>query len=85
MTNAELDKLEKLYKEATPGVWFVRSHPNFKPFIQAPRANPNDPYDIELLGDDDTIYPTRNEDMAFIVAMHENFKALIETARKGIQ
>ena len=83
-TLEELDKLEKLYKEATQGVWFVRSHPRLKSFIQAPRVNPDDPYDIELLGEDDTLYPTRDQDMAFIVAMHEQFPALIAAARRAL-
>ena len=64
----DLDELEKLALAATKGPWHVRSHPRLGSFIQAPRQNPGDPYDIELLSDDDTLYETRSQDMAFIVA-----------------
>jgi hypothetical protein len=59
-----------LVGQATPGDWRVRqgrSEQEF--FIQAPRLDPNDPYDIEVLGEDDTLYPTRRADADAIVAL----------------
>lgn len=78
MSNAS-QKLLKLLEYATPGKWFVREHPGNQErfFVQAPRLQPTDPYDIEVLGDDDTLYPTRRHDADFIVEAHESLPAIL--------
>lgn len=58
-------------EKATKGPWERRNPPMRgigKPFVQAPRAKPDDPYDIEVLGEDDTLYPTREQDIDFIAS-----------------
>lgn len=61
-------ELRRLAEAATPGVWVKRSHPMMPSFVQAQRLNPSDPYDIEIMGEDDTLYPTREADVDFIAA-----------------
>jgi hypothetical protein len=85
----DLDKLENLHQSTTPGPWKVRQPPDgaraclgMKGFIEAPRIKPEDAHKIEILGEDTTLYPTRDEDMAWIVAAHEAFPAMLaEIAR----
>ena len=62
----------------TPGNWIARKGRGLPAFVQAPRLNKTDPYDIEILGDDDTLYPTRSADVEFIAAANpERVAALL--------
>lgn len=55
---------------ASPGTWRVREGADASQFfIQAPRLDPQHPYDIEVLGEDDTLYPTRRADADAIVGL----------------
>lgn len=82
----DLDQLEKLADAATPGTWAVRSMRGMTSFIQAPRIDPKHPYDIELLGEDETLYPTREADMQYIVAVQPKvLKQLIAEVRAARQ
>jgi hypothetical protein len=82
----DLDQLEKLADAATPGTWEVRSMRGMPSFIQAPRIDPEHPYDIELLGEDDTLYPTREADLQYIVAVQPQvLKQLITEVRAARQ
>lgn len=80
----DLEQLENLHQSTTPGPWTVRRAPaNFHMggadgFIEAPRLRPEDAHAIEILGEDTTLYPNRDDDMAWIVAAHEAFPALID-------
>lgn len=84
----DLYKLENLHQSTTPGPWKVRSiqdptgDRSFLPFVQAPRISWGAPYDIEILSDDETLYPTRDADMAWIVAAHEAFPAMLDRIRE---
>lgn len=62
---------------ATPGKWIVRQQGNNASqfFVQAPRLSPTDPYDIEVLGEDDTLYPTRRADADAIVGLFQFMRA----------
>ena len=81
-TNADLEQLEHLANAATTGQWKKRSHPVLPSFIEAPRCNPEDPYDIELLGEDTTLYPTREADIDYIVGLQpEVVRKLIRELR----
>lgn len=76
----------ELARRATPGTWFIREAPRGNGFfIQAPRINPEDGYDIEILGEDDTQYPTRRADAESIVGlitlMRTHGPALLAAAR----
>ncbi len=70
LTNEELLVLAAKAKAATKGPWTVRKHPEdpdrYPSFVQAPRTNPSDPYDIEILGEDIALYETREQDVDFI-------------------
>lgn len=52
-------------------------------FIEAPRRSIYDAHAIEILGEDQTLYPTREADMAWIVTVHEVFPALLTAAREA--
>lgn len=85
-TPVDLDRLEQLADAATPGTWAIRSHRGMTPFIQAPRIDPAHPYDIELLGEDETLYPTRDADLAYVVAVQpQMLKQLIAEVRAARQ
>lgn len=60
--------LLKLRRAATPGEWIIRTHPHDASefHVQAPRILIEHPYDIEVMGEDDTLYPTRRADAEFI-------------------
>lgn len=77
-------RLRELWARSTPGKWFVRELPKNpeKFFVQAPRISPEHPYDIEVLGEDDTLYPTRRADADFIVACHEGVPELLARLSK---
>lgn len=78
----DLDQLEAAANAATPGDWIVRSMRGHQSFVQAPRIDPEHPYDIELLGEDESLYPTRNADMTYIVAAQPSaVKELIAEVR----
>jgi hypothetical protein len=71
----------KLLAAATPGPWGIRrlnGAVSSEGFVQAPRVDPAHPYDIEVLGEDDTLYPTRRGDMEFIVWVRNNAEALFD-------
>ena len=78
----DLDKLTELYDATTRGPWHVRRGPPGDAFVEAPRAKPSDPYDIEILGDDENLYPTRDEDVEWIAAMHTAFPELVVALRE---
>ena len=65
---SKFDELKKLAESATPGKWTKRTHARMPSFVQAPRASKDDPYDIEILGEDECIYSTREADVSFIAA-----------------
>ena len=70
---------ERLYN-ATPGEWFVRYSPvdDNDCFVQASRLDPDDPCDIEILGDDDTLYPTRKADVIFVANSQQDIRFLLD-------
>jgi hypothetical protein len=74
------DEMKAAYEAATPGVWFVRHSKNQENlfFVQAPRIKPTDPYDVEVLGDDTALYPTKLADARFIAMAHEMMPRLLE-------
>lgn len=74
------EKLKAALAASTPGKWFVREHTASKDsfFVQAPRLDPSHPYDIEVLGEDDTLYPTRRGDADFIAQAHNSMPLLLE-------
>ena len=73
----DLIQLRALAEKATPGAWTHRQlDPDDSGFVQAPRSDPQHPYDIEILGDDENLYPTKAADGAFIAAA--NPQAIIE-------
>ncbi len=79
-----LDELEALANAATPGHWHIRQHRGLSGFIQAPRLDPAHPYDIELLGEDETLYPTREADMRYIVGVQPQvLKKLLAELRQA--
>lgn len=85
-TPIDLDKLEQLADAATPGTWAIRSARGMTPFVQAPRIDPDHPYDIELLGEDETLYPTRDADLEYVVAVQPRvLKQLIAEVRAARQ
>lgn len=68
-----LAKLLDAFKRSSQGIWKVREmsgSDGAEFFIQAPRHDPKDPYDIEVMGEDVTLYPTRRGDADFIVISH---------------
>jgi hypothetical protein len=83
---AQLKELVELAEKATPGVWKTRGGEKAGPtaslpmFVQAPRLHQDDPYDIEVLGDDrnDELYPPElaENDCRFIAAAHNAIPAL---------
>ena len=56
-----MDELERLALAATKGEWTHRTAPGFDDngFVQAPKAHPEDPYNIQVLGEDkhEKLYP----------------------------
>jgi len=77
------DHGRKLLAAATPGDWRIRSHPvtHEASHIEANRIDPSHAYDIEVLGEDEELYPTRQADMELIVWLKnnaENFFDLID-------
>src|SRR4051812_22434138 len=81
----DIEQIAKRLAAASAGPWIVRRLPGSRPsegFIQAPRALPTHPYDIELLGEDDTLYPTRAADLEFVAHSREDVEALIVEVEK---
>ena len=67
-----------LNQKATPDTWIIRENPRGNGFfVQAPRIDPTHPYDIEILGEDDTLYPTRRADADLIVALKSDALSII--------
>lgn len=82
----DLDRLEELANSATPGTWRIRTMQGQAGFVQAPRLDPSHPYDIELLGEDETLYPTREADLQYVVAVQPQvLKQLIAELRAARQ
>jgi hypothetical protein len=79
--SAKIGKLERALKLSSQGTWVKRTNPQLGAFVQAPRADPSHPYDIEVLGDDETLYPTKDGDMDFIVLAHNMMPELIRAAK----
>lgn len=75
----DINEGRKLLKAATPGDWRIRNHPQTgeASHVEADRIDPSHAYDIEVLGEDDTLYPTREADMKLIVWLKNNAKALL--------
>ena len=66
----EFQKCIEQVAAASPGTWQVREGRDPSQFfVQAPRLSPEHPYDIEVLGEDDTLYPTRRADADAIVGL----------------
>lgn len=80
MTNKTTRHGRMLLTKVTPGDWKIRTNPRTgEPgFVQAPRIDPTHPYDIEVLGEDDTLYSTRNADMELIVWLKNNAEWLFD-------
>lgn len=81
----DLASLENLHQGTSPGPWRIRrlQAANLSlSFVEAPRLDQSHPHDIELLGEDDTMYPTREADMEFIVAAHALVPSLIDELRR---
>lgn len=76
-------EIRERHEKSTKGEWIKREHPDLGCFVQAPRANPDDPYDIEVLGEDVTLYPTRTEDVEFVACAHQDIPWLIDQLNKG--
>jgi len=78
----DLRAVEARLKGATPGPWVIRITPGLPGFVQAPRLSPSDPYDVEVLGEDDTLYPTRGADMEFVAHAPKDVAALLAALRE---
>ena len=67
----------------TPGPWRVRRRtPDDTGFVEADKIDPKMPYNIEILGDDETGYPTKAADVDFIVLACNSHDALLEALTK---
>ena len=80
MTPEALQAIRERVRRATPEPWVIRrlsNHEEHQGFVQGPRAKPEDPYDIEILGEDDTLYPTRAGDLDFIAHVREDIPTLL--------
>lgn len=75
--------LKELLEKTTPGEWVIRELPGGSDyFIQAPRLDPTHPYDVDILGEDDTLYPTKRADAEFIVVAHNLLPELFDYIRE---
>ena len=70
-------KILDRFNKSTPGEWKVRDIENLGSFIEAPRLESDHPYDIEILGEDDTLYPTREADIEFVANAHKDVPWLV--------
>jgi len=81
----DIDALENLHQSTSPGPWRIRrleaGGAALPGFVEAPRLDPSHAHAIEVLGEDDTLYPTRDGDMEFIVAAHRDVPSLIDAVR----
>ena len=83
MTEEQLRQIEERANKATASPWGVRKrNSEDMGFVQAPRYQPSDPYDIEVLGDDDTLYPTKAHDIEFIAHARHDIPSLIADVRR---
>lgn len=73
-----LAELRALEERATPGPWKKIEHDGIPSFIQARRLRASDPYDVEILGEDDTLYETRGADLDLIPVSRNTFKATLD-------
>lgn len=64
----DIDRLKELALAATKGEWKVRTHPRLPSFVQAPKEQKDHGYDIEILGEDEAQYSTREQDVNYIAA-----------------
>lgn len=87
MLKSQVEEGLVLLAKTTPGKWKVRELRPFGAdgsrdefFVQAPRIKLDDPYDIEVLGDDISLYPTKRGDADFIVWARNNAEFLINAA-----
>ncbi len=66
-----LDELRGLAERATRGEWWWQTASfDEDGFVEADKADPSHPYNIQILGDDKTLYPTYRDDCAFIAAFN---------------
>jgi len=74
-----LNEIEEMLRRITPGEWKIRESPmgDGKYFVQAPRIDPKHPYDIEVLGEDEALYPTKRGDAEFIARAPQIVRQLI--------
>jgi hypothetical protein len=75
----KIEEIEQLLANITPGQWTIRESPmgDGRFFVQAPRVDPKHPYDIEVLGEDDSLYPTKRGDAEFIAKAPEIVRQLL--------
>jgi hypothetical protein len=69
----------------TEGPWKTRSRAGLQSFVEAPE--PEDRkfgYNIEILGEDDNGYPTRENDVAFVAAARQLVPELAAALRQLI-
>ena len=73
LTDERIAQLQALCDAATPGPWRHRMNPDIDPigFVEARKVDPSHPYNIQVLGEDDTLYPTKGADVIFIAAVRE--------------
>ncbi len=82
MKPQELEAIKARAAAATPGEWIVRRMPRMETregFVQAPRIDPKHPYDIEVLGEDDTLAA----DLEFVAHAHQDVPVLVEALEKA--
>lgn len=81
----DLDRIEAYCDAATPGPWRVRRGvglPGLPGFVEAPRLSPSHPFDIEVLGEDDTLYSTRDADLEMVAHARTDLPAVVAYARR---
>ena len=80
MTLKTVEHGRELLAAATPGDWRIRTSPvnDESFFVEANKIDPVHPYNIEVLGDDDTLYPTRRADAELIVWLKNNASHLLD-------
>lgn len=75
--------LLSLHSKTTPGHWKIRHFPDGKDlFIEVPEPKERGfGYDIEIFGEDDNGYPTRENDFEFVEACHDLLPKFFELAK----
>ncbi|GEM_PF-6379906 len=80
INEAQAAAIRERVERATPEPWEHRMA-SFDEvgFVSAPPASTEDPYNIEILGDDDTLYPTKAADCEFIAHARTDVPALLDS------